>query len=455
MSLWRILISWKFYHYGIYMTKYKIIIALLSVFAAVLLGLGIFMFIRYGNTIQKNIDYEKTIKEGKEAEAALKNEKILLSEELAGYELQIDELDSELESMSEAANGYIVEAEGYSERAQELETQINELNSEVESLNSQITDLNSQVAYLSDSNYGIKANGRLKVIGTKLCNEKGEPVQLKGMSTHGISWFPRYTNAAALQTLKDYGANVIRLAVYSEQNDSYTYAKEENLNYLYNAVENALSINMYAIVDWHVLQEETPLTYKAQAKEFFQEVSSHYGNEPGIIYEICNEPNGATTWDEIVSYANEIIPVIRQNAPDAIIIVGTPDFSFDVQDVLNNPLNYSNIMYTFHNYVDVTYTSTEDMNWMQKKLQLDIPIFVTEWGITDNGTNSALYEDRAMKFVDFMEQNNISWCMWSISNKDEIYSMLKTSCNKYSGWTEADLTFSGKIAVMALGAGAD
>lgn len=448
MSLWKIRIFRKFYHYGIFMTKYKIIIILLCVFSALLLGAGIFMFIKYGDIIKQNTDYEKTIKEGKEAEAALENDKLILYEELAGYELRIDDLDSELESMSEAANGYIAEAESYSDRAMELETQISELNSTIE-------DLNSQVDVLSDADYGIKANGRLKVIGTNLCNENGEPVQLRGMSTHGISWFPRYTNAAALQTLKNYGANVIRLAVYSEQNDSYTYEKEENLNYLYTAIENALSVNMYAIVDWHVLQDKNPHTYKEQAKEFFQEISAHYGNELGIIYEICNEPNGDTTWNEIVSYANEIIPIIRKNAPDSIIIVGTPDFSFDVEDVLNNPLNYGNIMYTFHNYVDVTYSSTDDMNWMEKKLQLNIPVFVTEWGITDNDTGASLYEDRALRFVEFMESNNISWCMWSISNKDELYSMIKNSCNKYSDWTETDLTFSGKIAVKALKAGSN
>lgn len=435
------------------MTKYKAGIVLLSVFSALLLGLGIFMFVKYGDVIRKNSDYEKTIEKGKEVEAALRNDKLLMSEEISDYEAQINDLNSELESASQAAEDYMAEAESYSELADELATQISELNNEAESLNSEIEDLNSQVAELSDANYGIKANGRLQVIGTRLCNEKGEPVQLRGMSTHGISWFPRYTNASAIQTLKCYGANVIRLAVYSDQNDSYLYEKEENLNYLYNAIENALSQNMYVIVDWHVLQDVTPLTHKANAVEFFQEISSHYGNEEGIIYEICNEPNGATTWDEIVSYANEIIPVIRKNAPDAIIIVGTPDFSFDVQDVLNKPLNYSNIMYTFHNYVDVTYTSTDDMNWMEKKLQLDIPIFVTEWGITDNGSGSAMYENRAMKFVEFMERNGISWCMWSVSNKNEVYSMLKTSCNKYSDWTEADLTFSGKIAVKALDVG--
>ena len=40
-------------------------------------------------------------------------------------------------------------------------------------------------------------------------DEDGNQVQLKGMSTHGIAWYPRYTNAAAIKYIKDAGANVI------------------------------------------------------------------------------------------------------------------------------------------------------------------------------------------------------------------------------------------------------
>ena len=432
------------------MIKYKIITIILSVVLTALLGIGIFVFFKYEDVISKNIEYEKIIEDRDTQIDNYENQVVDLENEIEVLENSVKEHKTEVESFSDLADEYATEISKLESEVEGLNSEIETLNSEIDTLNKEIGGLDSQIANLSDANYGIKANGRLQVIGKNLCNEKGEPIQLKGMSTHGISWYPRYTNASAIKTLKSYGANLIRLAVYSYQNDSYLYEKEENLNYLYGAIENSLSQNMYVIVDWHVLQEETPLKYKDNAKEFFSQISSHYGNEPGIIYEICNEPNGSTTWDEVVSYANEIIPIIRQNAPDAVIIVGTPDFSFDVEDVLKRPLNYKNIMYTFHNYVDVTSRNTDDMNWMDKKLQLDIPIFVTEWGITDNGTG-VMYEERALKFVQLMKMNNISWCMWSLSNKNEVYSMLKPSCNKYSNWNNSDFTFSGNIAVKSLG----
>ena len=42
--------------------------------------------------------------------------------------------------------------------------------------------------------------------------------------------------------------------------------------------------------------------------------------------EICNEPNGDTDWLDVSVYAEQIIPVIRENDPDSVIIQGTPNY---------------------------------------------------------------------------------------------------------------------------------
>ena len=56
------------------------------------------------------------------------------------------------------------------------------------------------------SNAGIVTTvptGRLQVSGTKLTDESGNIIQLRGVSTHGISWFPDYVNYDAFATLRD------------------------------------------------------------------------------------------------------------------------------------------------------------------------------------------------------------------------------------------------------------
>lgn len=73
--------------------------------------------------------------------------------------------------------------------------------------------------------------------------------------------------------------------------------------------------------------------------------------EKHVLYEICNEPNSGCSWEDIKTYANEVIPVIRENAPEAVILVGTPTWSQKIEKPQNDPITgYDNIMYTLHFY---------------------------------------------------------------------------------------------------------
>ena len=45
--------------------------------------------------------------------------------------------------------------------------------------------------------------GRLHVKGTKLVDKKGHEVQLRGVSTHGLSWYPQYVNDKCFAQLHD------------------------------------------------------------------------------------------------------------------------------------------------------------------------------------------------------------------------------------------------------------
>src|SRR5690606_8900691 len=106
--------------------------------------------------------------------------------------------------------------------------------------------------------------------------------------------------------------------------------------------------------------------------------SNKYKNKRHVIYEICNEPNGGVGWGTIKSYAEQVIPVIRANDPDGIILVGTPDWSSKVWDAANDPLkgsNAHNVMYAFHFYAG----SHFDYSYLRSALG-KIPIFATEWG---------------------------------------------------------------------------
>ena len=140
------------------------------------------------------------------------------------------------------------------------------------------------------------------------------------MSTHGIGWFPQYVSKETFQTLRnEWKTNCIRLALYTDENAGYcTDGNKEELRQLVkDGVKYATELGMYVIIDWHVLREETPLVHIDEALIFFEEISSLYADYDNIIYEICNEPNGSATWEDVKTYANQVIPVIRANSPDS------------------------------------------------------------------------------------------------------------------------------------------
>lgn len=289
-------------------------------------------------------------------------------------------------------------------------------------------------------------SGALQVIGSKLCDSQGNPVVLRGLSTHGIAWFPDYVNNEAFRAFREeWGANIIRLAMYTAEYNGYCTGgdKEWLKSLIRNGVEYATNNDMYVIIDWHILNDSTPHTYKSEALAFFKEMSATYANYDNVIYEICNEPCNGTSWQDIKSYAEEIIPVIRANDSDAIIIVGTPNWSQNVGDAAANPITgYDNIMYALHFYA-ATHTDWLRNN-MTSAINAGLPIFVSEYGICDASGNGAIDEYQANEWVRVMNENGVSYCGWNISNKNETSAIFKSSCNKTSGWTEDDLSQSGK-----------
>lgn len=290
---------------------------------------------------------------------------------------------------------------------------------------------------------GIKT---LHVEGTCLVDDRGNPIQLKGISTHGIAWFPNYINRQCFQQLhEEWNVNVIRLAMYTAENGGYcTDGDRESLKTVVrNGVTFATEQDMYVIIDWHILWDSNPNTYLEEAKAFFEEMSGEYGSYDNILYEICNEPSGNTTWQEVKDYADEIIPIIRANDENAVILVGTPNGFHNLEQVVQDPITtFDNILYSPHFYAT---THREDLRAkLVAAAEAGLPLFVSEYGICDASGNGAIDVEQANQWIDAMNRYNISYVAWSLSNKDESSAIFKSTCRKISGFTVEDLSTSGE-----------
>ncbi|MBN1479685.1 glycoside hydrolase family 5 protein [candidate division KSB1 bacterium] len=271
----------------------------------------------------------------------------------------------------------------------------------------------------------VQKHGQLQVIGANLCDDRGHPVQLRGMSTHGLQWYgwPQYITPEALDTLSyAWKADILRLAMYPDEggyktNPPFFRAMLDTL------VDETLKRGMYCLIDWHMLHPGDPWDNIEEAKAFFNYVAKKHGGKKYVLYEICNEPNGETaTWPRIKSYAEEVIPIIRLYDPDGIIIVGTPAWSSlgisgppTGEKILADPLTDEfahNLMYSFHFYAA---SHTDDYREKFPLFAERLPIFVTEWGCQEYTGDGANDVPNSTAWLDLLNTYKVSWCNWNFS----------------------------------------
>jgi len=253
----------------------------------------------------------------------------------------------------------------------------------------------------------------------------GTVVQLRGMSSHGLQFFPQCLKADSLGALRtDWKADLIRIAMYVQEGglatDPLGFTQKVD-----RAVDQATALGLYVIVDFHILTPGDPNVNLALAKTFFRNVATAHAAQPNIIYEIANEPNGVS-WTRIKQYAEQVIPVIRAADPDGVVLVGTRGFSSlgvseggNETEVVNDPVRAGNIMYTFHFYA----ASHQDLQRATvARAAKSLPLFVSEFGtqtFTGDGANDLV---SATTWLDLLRSLSISYAMWAFSDGNQTSS---------------------------------
>jgi len=312
---------------------------------------------------------------------------------------------------------------------------------------------------LAASASAVGINGSLRVCGNFLCNQHGKPIQLRGMSTHGLQWYGwgKCLTLGSLDALAtEWGADVVRVSMYVQEggyeDDPAGFTAQAE-----RVVDTLINRGLYVVIDWHILNPGDPMHNLERAKVYFAHMSKKYGSTPNVLYEIANEPNGKykdangtkrrVDWARIRHYADQVNAVIRASDPDGIIIVGTPDWSslgvsgrFGPSEVYNNPLTGTNIMYSFHFYAaehrDKYLSALEEAS-------ARLPIFVTEWGTqkaSGDGNNDFA---SAQRYVDLMARKKISWVNWNYSDDQRSGAVFNQGVCPNGPWVGAVLKPAG------------
>ena len=96
-------------------------------------------------------------------------------------------------------------------------------------------------------------------------------------------------------------------------------------------------------------------------------------------------------------------------------------------------------MYSLHFYSG---THKEDLrNKAKKALNNNVPIFITEYGVSDASGNGGVYLDEANKWMKFIKNNDLSFVNWSLADKNESSALLKQNNRVIK---DSSLSASGK-----------
>ena len=293
--------------------------------------------------------------------------------------------------------------------------------------------------------------GALNTSKGYVADPSGNKVSLMGPSLHWSYKAPLWWCKKTVKYLVDqYNIQIIRLPVTiapvapdgmthattmppnTLTEDCYYWHPEETKQMVDEVVTAAIENDIYVIIDFH---EHCAEDWVNLAKDFFTYFATKWKDYPNILYEIYNEPicdNGT-----VINYAKMVIPVIRAIDKNNIIIVGSTQYSRQPHNVTAAGEGFSNIAYSWHGYAKYghqdDWESSDADSW-----NTTIPVIVTEWGLNNNKDDGGL--------MDIYKSRGLINCFWSMSNigDDEvIWSVLKETCNKISGWTDEDMTENG------------
>ncbi|MCL2283525.1 MAG: glycoside hydrolase family 5 protein [Fibromonadales bacterium] len=280
---------------------------------------------------------------------------------------------------------------------------------------------------------------KLSVNGPNLM-KNGEKFVLRGMSLYwyegpwggqqpGNSFYTEAT-VMALANPDTWGANLVRAAIGNVKQDPGVA-----LSVAKNMMDWAKNAGIYVIIDNHSHIAHRPGHAEA-ANNFFREVSS-YAKEKGythVIYEIYNEPvcdwdktetnctnAERTSWETIKSFSVGVINTIRGNDPDGIILVGTPNFSANIQVAASDPIAGHNLMYVLHYYAG---THMGYQTRFKEAYCANFPIFISEWGTPASSGTGTINVENNNSWMSLVESAGVSWANWSLVTAKETSAAL-------------------------------
>jgi endoglucanase len=182
------------------------------------------------------------------------------------------------------------------------------------------------------------------------------------------------------------------------------------------AVDYVTDKGMYAIIDFHQI-DNTDGQSAADATAFWRYLAGKFADYPNVIYEAFNEPvDTSTNWTTFKPRAQTWIDTIRAVAPENLIVISSMSWAQKPGDASDSPLTGTNLVYSAHIYPG---NLTAAFRQQVEKAVTKVPVFITEWGYIQNGSDQNLGTADPNWGPDFrvwIDGIGASWIAWVTDN---------------------------------------
>lgn len=278
--------------------------------------------------------------------------------------------------------------------------------------------------------------GRLEVAGNRIL-QHGHPIRLLGVAMGDPIYIRGNRDTSDYRIVaREWGANTVRIGLHPGH---WRDARELSRAALARDIAAARAEGLLVILDWHAIGFPNAYTEAADpawglvanaydcdpllAVDFWREMSMTYGADPGILFELWNEPvvdgrlwvSTGRHWPELKAYWQSLIAEIRKRS-DAIIIAAGERWAFDLKTVKSDLIDDPRVVYAWHVYPNEDRGLADRWHASLDGLSQVKPVIVTEWGFC-RSCSKHLYgtpDDFGRPFVEGVLEplglHSTAWC---------------------------------------------
>ena len=277
---------------------------------------------------------------------------------------------------------------------------------------------------------------RLEIVGNQF-QVAGKPVRLRGVAV-GDPLYVRYGRSIDdfRVIAEDWKANCVRISLHP---GNWKHERDNCLLGLTRDISAARAHGLWVILDWHSIgfpgaafEHPRPEwgmlmdSYESPpelAIDFWTGMAMRFGNDPGIIFELWNEPyidnrtdvSHGKDWPRLKALYEQLIAAIRPHS-DAILLASGARFAHDLHGIRNNLIEDPRTAYAWHCYPNEDRNKPDRWHVSLDGLPKVKPVVVTEWGFCTGcdagmqGTPANFAIPFAEQVLDYYGLHDTAWC---------------------------------------------